>query len=105
MWGGELLANGKVLAQKRRRGRPPKVRPVDPVYAERVARVRGRAGAAQRLRSPHTAGRGDEGGANPPGRALSLERAAPRNEPRPAGGQSKPTVSTNEAAGSVASFA
>ncbi len=33
VWGGELLANGKVLAQKRRRGRPPKVQPVDPVYA------------------------------------------------------------------------
>jgi len=30
VWGGELLANGKVLAQKRRRGRPPKrVRPED----------------------------------------------------------------------------
>jgi WhiB family redox-sensing transcriptional regulator len=30
VWGGELLANGKVLAQKRRRGRPPKrVRPQD----------------------------------------------------------------------------
>jgi WhiB family redox-sensing transcriptional regulator len=27
VWGGELLANGKVLAQKRKRGRPPKVRP------------------------------------------------------------------------------
>ncbi len=27
VWGGELLANGKVLAQKRNRGRPPKVRP------------------------------------------------------------------------------
>lgn len=27
VWGGELLANGKVLAQKRRRGRPPKVLP------------------------------------------------------------------------------
>ena len=24
VWGGELLANGKVLAQKRKRGRPPK---------------------------------------------------------------------------------
>jgi WhiB family transcriptional regulator, redox-sensing transcriptional regulator len=24
VWGGELIANGKVLAQKRRRGRPPK---------------------------------------------------------------------------------
>jgi WhiB family redox-sensing transcriptional regulator len=30
VWGGELLANGKILAQKRRRGRPPKrVRPQD----------------------------------------------------------------------------
>jgi WhiB family redox-sensing transcriptional regulator len=30
VWGGELLANGKVLANKRRRGRPPKrVRPQD----------------------------------------------------------------------------
>jgi WhiB family transcriptional regulator, redox-sensing transcriptional regulator len=30
VWGGELLANGKVLAQKRKRGRPPKrVRPED----------------------------------------------------------------------------
>jgi WhiB family redox-sensing transcriptional regulator len=24
VWGGELLVNGRVLAQKRRRGRPPK---------------------------------------------------------------------------------
>ena len=30
VWGGELLANGKVLAQKRKRGRPPKVRPLEP---------------------------------------------------------------------------
>lgn len=29
VWGGELLANGKVLAQKRTRGRPPKVRPTE----------------------------------------------------------------------------
>jgi len=30
VWGGELLANGKVLAQKRKRGRPPtRVRPED----------------------------------------------------------------------------
>jgi WhiB family transcriptional regulator, redox-sensing transcriptional regulator len=30
VWGGELIANGKVLANKRRRGRPPKVpRPAD----------------------------------------------------------------------------
>jgi WhiB family redox-sensing transcriptional regulator len=29
VWGGELLANGKILAQKRKRGRPPKVRPAE----------------------------------------------------------------------------
>ncbi len=34
VWGGELLANGKVLAQKRKRGRPPKVRPPEPIYDE-----------------------------------------------------------------------
>jgi WhiB family redox-sensing transcriptional regulator len=34
VWGGELFANGKVLAQKRRRGRPPKVRPPEPEYDE-----------------------------------------------------------------------
>jgi len=27
VWGGELFRNGKVLARKRKRGRPPKVRP------------------------------------------------------------------------------
>jgi WhiB family redox-sensing transcriptional regulator len=27
VWGGELIVGGKVLAQKRKRGRPPKVRP------------------------------------------------------------------------------
>jgi WhiB family redox-sensing transcriptional regulator len=32
VWGGELFANGKVLAQKRRRGRPPKVRPVEVAF-------------------------------------------------------------------------
>jgi len=26
VWGGELFANGRILAQKRRRGRPPKKR-------------------------------------------------------------------------------
>ncbi len=31
VWGGELFANGKVLAQKRRRGRPPKVPRPEPV--------------------------------------------------------------------------
>jgi WhiB family redox-sensing transcriptional regulator len=29
VWGGELLSNGKILAQKRKRGRPPKARPVE----------------------------------------------------------------------------
>ena len=36
VWGGELFANGKVLAQKRRRGRPPKVAPPEPVIDELV---------------------------------------------------------------------
>ena len=27
VWGGELFVNGKIVAQKRKRGRPPKVRP------------------------------------------------------------------------------
>ena len=39
VWGGELLANGKVLAQKRKRGRPPKVRPVEPEVAAAQAPV------------------------------------------------------------------
>ena len=30
VWGGELILNGKILAEKRRRGRPPKIRPADP---------------------------------------------------------------------------
>ena len=37
VWGGELLANGKVLAQKRKRGRPPKVAP--PTHLDPVIRV------------------------------------------------------------------
>src|SRR5205807_6269313 len=36
VWGGELFANGKVLANKRRRGRPPKVRAPEPVLEELV---------------------------------------------------------------------
>ena len=36
VWGGELFANGKVLAQKRRRGRPPKVAPPEPALEELV---------------------------------------------------------------------
>ena len=27
VWGGELFVHGKVVAQKRKRGRPPKIRP------------------------------------------------------------------------------
>jgi WhiB family redox-sensing transcriptional regulator len=35
VWGGELFANGKVLANKRKRGRPPKVRPeMEPAEAQ-----------------------------------------------------------------------
>jgi len=30
VWGGELLSNGKILANKRKRGRPPKARPEVP---------------------------------------------------------------------------
>lgn len=30
VWGGQLFANGRILAQKRRRGRPPKIRPAEP---------------------------------------------------------------------------
>jgi WhiB family redox-sensing transcriptional regulator len=36
VWGGELFANGKVLAQKRRRGRPPKVARPEPVLEDLV---------------------------------------------------------------------
>ena len=36
VWGGELFANGKVLAQKRHRGRPPKVPRPEPVLEELV---------------------------------------------------------------------
>src|SRR5262249_50503259 len=34
VWGGELFSNGKMLAHARRRGRPPKVRPPEPVLEE-----------------------------------------------------------------------
>ncbi len=30
VWGGELFVNGKILAHKRKRGRPPKIRPEEP---------------------------------------------------------------------------
>ena len=38
VWGGELFANGKVLANKRRRGRPPKVAQPEPVLEDLVPR-------------------------------------------------------------------
>lgn len=34
VWGGELFVHGKVVAQKRKRGRPPKVRPEEPAVAQ-----------------------------------------------------------------------
>ena len=34
VWGGELFMNGKVLAARRRRGRPPKVRPAELIIDE-----------------------------------------------------------------------
>jgi WhiB family transcriptional regulator, redox-sensing transcriptional regulator len=40
VWGGELFANGKVLAQKRARGRPPKVRVPEPELEELVPAYR-----------------------------------------------------------------
>jgi WhiB family transcriptional regulator, redox-sensing transcriptional regulator len=29
VWGGQLFVNGKILAQKRKRGRPPKSQPIE----------------------------------------------------------------------------
>jgi WhiB family redox-sensing transcriptional regulator len=37
VWGGELFVNGKVVAQKRKRGRPPKVRPETDQPAAQIA--------------------------------------------------------------------
>ena len=36
VWGGELFVNGKVIAQKRRRGRPPKNRPAETIVIDGV---------------------------------------------------------------------
>lgn len=36
VWGGELFVNGKVLAHKRRRGRPPKFRPAEVIVIDGV---------------------------------------------------------------------
>lgn len=34
VWGGELFANGRVVPQKRRRGRPPKNRPAEVIFID-----------------------------------------------------------------------
>ena len=41
VWGGQLFANGRILPQKRKRGRPPKVRPAEPevVLPASIARL------------------------------------------------------------------
>ena len=36
VWGGELFVNGKVIAQKRRRGRPPKNRAAETIVIDGV---------------------------------------------------------------------
>ena len=36
VWGGELFVNGKVIAQKRRRGRPPKHREAETIVIDGV---------------------------------------------------------------------
>ncbi|HUF32924.1 MAG TPA: WhiB family transcriptional regulator [Acidimicrobiales bacterium] len=36
VWGGELLVNGRILPQKRRRGRPPKQRPAEVIVIDGV---------------------------------------------------------------------
>jgi WhiB family transcriptional regulator, redox-sensing transcriptional regulator len=36
VWGGELLVNGRIVAQKRRPGRPPKSRPAETVVLDGV---------------------------------------------------------------------
>ena len=36
VWGGELFVNGKVIAQKRRRGRPPKQREAETIVIDGV---------------------------------------------------------------------
>ena len=68
VWGGELFANGKVLAHKRRRGRPPKVAPPEPVLEELVPRYdpsyRGRRERPDKITAQ--AGRGDEPGSHSP---------------------------------------
>jgi WhiB family redox-sensing transcriptional regulator len=36
VWGGELLSKGRVLAHKRRRGRPPKRRPAEVIMIDGI---------------------------------------------------------------------
>jgi WhiB family redox-sensing transcriptional regulator len=36
VWGGELLSKGRVLAHKRRRGRPPKRRPAEVIVIDGI---------------------------------------------------------------------
>jgi WhiB family redox-sensing transcriptional regulator len=36
VWGGELLVNGRIIAHKRRRGRPPKARPAEIIVIDGV---------------------------------------------------------------------
>ena len=37
VWGGELFVNGRIVANKRRRGRPPKVARVEPTLTWEIA--------------------------------------------------------------------
>ena len=92
VWGGELFANGKVLANKRRRGRPPKVARPEPVLEDLVPRYDPSyqsprapepARRRQHHRSPQEAGRGDEPGYHSP-RYPSEPRSAAVNRPVPA---------------------
>jgi WhiB family redox-sensing transcriptional regulator len=36
VWGGELFVNGRIIAHKRRRGRPPKARPAEIIVIDGV---------------------------------------------------------------------
>ena len=49
VWGGQLFANGRILPQKRKRGRPPKVRPPEPevVLPPGIARLLAERDAAE----------------------------------------------------------
>ena len=70
VWGGELFVNGKIVAQKRKRGRPPKVRPEACPTSTKRRRPRppDRAidRALSRLSRNHAAGRDNETGLHPP---------------------------------------